>query len=166
MHAVITSIACNPQPASLAPTMDALLRVGASGEYGSDTRTDFLQPGLKHEKLMFVTSHFLDLNFSSNIRLEWQAQHSPILLSPDSIASMLRSRYPVFSLPAMHSLEANEGRSSEEAEEEVEGNRYEEGDELPLGGCENCFCSGRWSRDGGYLNWCHNRWQSRRRSRC
>ena len=42
------------------------------------------------------------------------------ILSPDSIASMLRSRYPVFSLLVMHSLEANEGRS-EETEEEVEG---------------------------------------------
>ena len=113
MLAFITSIACNPQPASLAPTMDALLRAVASGEYGSDTRTDFLQAGLEHEKLMFVTSPFLDLNFSSNMRLEWQAQHSPILLSPDSITSMLRSRYPVFSLPVMHSLEANEGRSEE-----------------------------------------------------
>ena len=48
---------------------------------------------------------------------------------PDSIASMLRSRYPVFSLPAMHSLEANDGRS-EETEEKVEGDRYEEGDEI------------------------------------
>ena len=129
MHAVITSIACNPQPASLAPTMDALLRAAALGEYGSDTRTDFLQAGLEHEKLMFVTSPFLDSNFSSNAKLEWQAQHSPILLSPDSIASMLRSWYPVFSLPAMHSLEANEGRS-EKTEEEVEGDRYEEGDEI------------------------------------
>ena len=80
---------CNPQPASLAPIMDALLRAAASGEYGSDTRTDFLQAGLEHEKLLFVTSPFLDSNFSSNMRLEWQAQHSPILLSPDSIASML-----------------------------------------------------------------------------
>ena len=60
--------------------------------------------------------------------LEWQA-HSPILLSPDSITSMLKSRYPVFSLPAMHSFEANEGRS-EETEDEVEGDRYEEGDEI------------------------------------
>ena len=51
MHAVITSIACNPQPASLAPTMDALLRAAASGEYGSDPRTDFLQAGLEHEGL-------------------------------------------------------------------------------------------------------------------
>ena len=42
---------------------------------------------------------------------------------------MLRSRYPVFSLPAKHSLEANEGRS-EETEEEVEGDRYQEGDEI------------------------------------
>ena len=42
---------------------------------------------------------------------------------------MLRSRYHVFSLPAMHSLEANEGRS-EETEEEVEGDRYDEGDEI------------------------------------
>ena len=74
MHAVITSIACNPQPASLAPTMDASLRAAASREYGSDTRTDFLQAGLEHEKLMFVTSPFLDSNFSSNMRLEWQAQ--------------------------------------------------------------------------------------------
>ena len=129
MHGVITSIACNPQPASLAPTMDALLRAAASREYGSDTRADFLQAGLEHEKLMFVTSPFLDSNFSSNTRLEWQAQHSPILLSPDSIASLLRSRYPVFSHPAMNSLEANEGRS-EETEEEVEGDRYEEGDEI------------------------------------
>ena len=128
MHAVITSIACNPQPASLAPTMDALLRAVASGEYGSDTRTD-LQARLEHEKLMFVTSPFLDSNFSSNTRLEWQAQCSPILLSPDSIAAMLRSRYPVFSLQAMHSLEANEGRS-EDTEEEVEGDRSEEDDEI------------------------------------
>ena len=60
--------------------------------------------------------------------LEWQAQHSPILLSPDLIASMLRSRYPVFFLPAMHLLEANEGRSKE-TEEGVEGDRYKEGDE-------------------------------------
>ncbi len=36
MHAIITSIVCNPQPASLGPTMDALLRAAASGEYGSD----------------------------------------------------------------------------------------------------------------------------------
>ena len=129
MHGVITSIACNPQPASLAPTMDALLRAADSGEYGADTRTDFLHAGLEHENLMFVTSPFLDSNFSSNTRLEWQAQHSPILLSPDSIASLLRSRYPVFSHPAMNSLEANEGRS-EETEEEVEGDRYEEGDEI------------------------------------
>ena len=56
MHAVITSIACNPQPASLAPTMDALLRAMASVEYGSDTRTGFLQAGLEHETLMAVTS--------------------------------------------------------------------------------------------------------------
>ena len=54
MHAVITSIACTPQPARLAPTMDALLRAATSGGYGSDTRTDFLQAGLEHEKLMFV----------------------------------------------------------------------------------------------------------------
>ena len=62
MHGVITSIACNPQPASLAPTMamDALLRAAASGDYGSNTRTDVLQAGLEHEKLMFVTSPFLD----------------------------------------------------------------------------------------------------------
>ena len=141
MHAVITSIACNPQPVSLAPTMYALLRAVVSGEYGSDTRTDFLQAGLEHEKLMFVTSPFLDSNLSSNTRLEWQAQHSPILLSPGSIASMLRSWYTVFSLPAMHSLKANESRSLE-TEEEVEGDRYEEGDEqLPLGGCENSCCS-------------------------
>ena len=78
---------------------------------------------------MFVTSPFQDSNFSSNTRLEWQAQHSPILLSPDSIVAMLRSRYPVFSLPAMHSLKANEGRS-EETEEEVEGDKHEEGDEI------------------------------------
>ena len=52
MHAVITSIACNPQHVSLAPTMDALLRAAASGEYISDTRTDFLQAGLEHEKLV------------------------------------------------------------------------------------------------------------------
>ena len=96
MHAVITSIACNPQPASFAPTMDALLRAAASGEYGSDTRTEFFQAGLEHEKLIFVTSPFLHSNLSSNTILEWQAQHSPILLSPDSIASMLRSRYTVF----------------------------------------------------------------------
>ena len=106
MHAIITSIACTPQPASLAPIVDVLLRAAASGEYGSDTRTDFLLAGLDHEKLMFVTSPFLDSNFSSNMRLEWQAQHSPILSSPDSIASMLRSWYPVFSLPAVNSLEA------------------------------------------------------------
>ena len=129
MYAVITSIACNPQPASLAPTMDTLLRAVASGEYGSDTRTDFLQAGLEHEKLMFVTSPFLDQNFTSSTRLEWQAQHSPLLLSPDSRDTMLRSQYPVFSLPAMHSHEANEG-SSEETEEDVEGDRCEEGDEI------------------------------------
>ena len=126
---LITSTACNPQPASLAPTMDALLRAVASGEYGSDTRTDFLHAGLEHEKLMFVTSPFLDQNFSSNTRLEWQAQHSPILLSPDSRDTMLRSQYPVFSLPAMYSHEANEC-SSEETEEDVEGDRCEEGDEI------------------------------------
>ena len=78
MHAVITSIACNPQPASLAPTMDALLRAAASGEYGYDPRTDALQAGLENEKFMFVTSLFLDPIFPSNMRLEWQAQHSPI----------------------------------------------------------------------------------------
>ena len=54
----------------------------------------------------------------SNSRLEWQAQHSLILLSPDSIGSMLRSWYPVFSLPAMHSLEASEGKS-EETEDDI-----------------------------------------------
>ena len=81
------------------------------------------------EKLMFVTSPFLNSSFPSNTRIEWQAQHSPILLIPDSIASMLRNQHPVFSLPAMHSIEANEGRS-EETEEEVEGDRYEEGDEI------------------------------------
>ena len=53
MHAIITSIACNPQLASLAPTMDALLRAAASGEYGSDTRTDFLQAELENEKLVY-----------------------------------------------------------------------------------------------------------------
>ena len=42
---------------------------------------------------------------------------------------MLRSRCPVFSLPSIHLLEANEGRS-EETEEEVAGDRYEEGDEI------------------------------------
>ena len=42
---------------------------------------------------------------------------------------MLRSRYPVLSLPAVHSLEANESKL-EETEEEVEGDRYEEGDEI------------------------------------
>ena len=120
MHSIITSIACNPQSTSLAPTMDSLLRTVASREYGSDPETDFLHAGLEHEKLMFVTSPFLDSNFSSN-RLKWQV--SP--LSLDSIASMLRSRYPVFSLPAIHSLEANEGRS-EETDEEVEGDRYED----------------------------------------
>ena len=125
MDTIITSITCNPQPSSFAPIMDSLLRTVASGEYGSDTRTDFLQAGLEHEKLMFVTSTFLDSNFSSN-RLEWQV--SPILLSPDSISSMLRSQYPVFSLTAIHSLEANEGRS-EETDEEVEGDRYEDGNE-------------------------------------
>ena len=87
---------------------------------------DFLQVGLEHK---FVTSTFLDTNFSSNMRHEWQAQYNPILLSPYSIASMLRNRYPVFSLPAMHSLEANVNRS-EETEEEVEEDRYEEGDEI------------------------------------
>ena len=102
MHAVITPIACNSQPASLAPTMDALLRAVASGEYGSDTRTDLLKAWLEQEKLMFVTSPFLDQNFTSNTGLEWQAQHSPILLSPDSSDSMLRRQYPVLSLPAMH----------------------------------------------------------------
>ena len=129
MHAVKSSIECNPQPASLAPTMDALLRAVASGEYGSDTRRDFLQAGLEHEKLMFVTSPFLDQNFSSNKRLEWQTQHSPILLSPDSSDSLLRSQCPVFSLPAMHLHETNEG-GSEETEEDVEGDRCEEGDEI------------------------------------
>ena len=78
---------------------------------------------------MFVTRPFLDFKFLFQHELEWQAQHSPILLSPDSIASMLRNRYSVFSVPAMHSLEANEGRS-EETEEEVQGDRYEEGDEI------------------------------------
>ena len=129
MHAIKTSIACNPQPASLVPTMDTLLRAVASGEYGSDTRTDFLQAGLKHEKLMFVTSPFLDQNFSSSTRHEWQAQHSPLLLRPNSSDSMLRTQYPVLSLPAMHSHEANEG-SSEETEEDVEGDRCEEGEEI------------------------------------
>ena len=62
MHAIITSIVCNPQPARLAPTMDALLRAAASGEYRSDSRTDFLQLGLEHDKLMFVTRPFLDSN--------------------------------------------------------------------------------------------------------
>ena len=42
---------------------------------------------------------------------------------------MSRSRYLFFSLPAMHSLEANEGWS-EETEEEVEGDRYKEDDEI------------------------------------
>ena len=78
---------------------------------------------------MFVTSPFLDKYFSSNTRFEWQAQHSPILLIPDSSDSMLRSQNPVFSLPAMHSHEANEC-SSEETEEDVEGDRWEEGDEI------------------------------------
>ncbi len=77
------------------------------------TRTDFLQAGWEHKKLMFVTCPYLDSNFSSNTRLEWQAQHSPNLLSPDSIASMLRSQYPVFSRPAIHSLKANASRSEE-----------------------------------------------------
>ena len=70
MYAVVTSIACNPQPASLAPTMDALLRAVASGEYGSDTTTDFLKAGLEHEKRMFVISPSLDSNLSSNTGLE------------------------------------------------------------------------------------------------
>ena len=56
-------------------------------------------------------------------------KHRPILLSHDSIVSILKSQYPVFFLPAMHSLEANGGKS-EETEEEVVGDRYEEGDEI------------------------------------
>ena len=93
MHAIITSIACNPQPASLAPTMDALLRAAASGEYGSDTGTDFIWAGLEHEKLMFVTSPFLDSNFSSNMRLS--GKHIALfLLSPDSIASTFKKSVP------------------------------------------------------------------------
>ena len=82
MHAVITSIACTPQPASLAPTMDALLRVAGSGEYGSDTRTDFILAGLEHEQLMFVTSPFLDSNFSSNNETRVASTNSPVLLNP------------------------------------------------------------------------------------
>ena len=63
-------------------------------------------------KSLFVTNRFLDLHFSSNTRLEGQAQHNPILLAPDSIASML-SQYPVFSFSAMHLLKANEGMPKE-----------------------------------------------------
>ena len=72
MHAVKTFITCNPQPANPVPTMDALLRAVASAEYGSHTRTDFLQAGLEHEKLMFVTSPLVatrDLGGKHNIAL-------------------------------------------------------------------------------------------------
>ena len=110
--------------------------------------------------LLVCNKPFLDSNFTSNTRLEWQEQHSPVLLSPNSIASMLRSRYPVFSLPAMHSLEANKGRS----EEEIDGGKYEEGDEI----AHFLWMAVRTVvvvEDGpGRLNWYHNMWHTRRRS--
>ena len=74
------------------------------------------------------------------------------------------SLYPVFYLPVLHLLEANEGRS-EETDKEVEGDRYKEGDEIANFHwvAERTVVVVEDGPEAEAVFWCYNRWHPRRR---
>lgn len=110
MHADNSCNALCLQLAILVPRIAASLRQLFAEEDGSDKSTDFLQAELEHVMLTLDTNPLLLPKVSSSMRGEWHDTHTPISLGPESSFSNFKSRYLIFSLPATHSSEANDGR--------------------------------------------------------